>query len=349
MPRGSVKTNSAYRIIRERIERNDYREEPFPSERKLAAQLGVSHPTARKAVQCALRDGLLERGSNGRLLVGRRYSASQRLEFAFIAPVDNNAWIWDWIKGLRQVADQRDARLRVVHYVDENDASLMEALDGAYDLAFFVAPRQINRLLADRLRALRGRLVSVVSDLRAHGVPWLENSPLHGMDLLLEHLHGLGHRRIACVVAEVADRQPRLERYREAMQRLKLAPLEAREAVPADWFSAQRGYRFMARELKERTLAASAYVFTTIDPAFGALRACHEAGVRPGADLSIAAFGPSLRARLMVPALTSLQTPSHATVVADAIDRLLMGGSLPLESAWPVTLFAGESTGRAPA
>ena len=151
------------------------------------------------------------------------------------------------------------------------------------------------------------------------------------------------------MVAEVADRQPRLERYREAMQRLKLAPLEAREAVPADWFSAQRGYRFMAREVKERTLAASAYVFTTIDPAFGALRACHEAGVRPGVDLSIAAFGPSLRSRLMVPALTSLQTPSHATVVADAIDRMLMGGSLPLESVWPVTLFAGESTGRAPA
>ena len=345
MPKQPIKADSAYRVIRERIERNDYRNTPFPSERKLAVQLGVSHPTARKAVQQAIKEGLLRHSDTGRLLVCAGSVTTKQLQLAIITPIERSPWIWDWINGLRVVAAQRDARLRIYHYLDETDAHLMEALNAGYDLGFLVAPNRVNPLLGDKLNALRSRLVSIFSDLRAHGVPWLDNSPLEGMDLLVQHLHQLGHKRIACVTCETPDMLPRIARYRQAMEQLQLPAIEAREDVPADWLSSQRGYRFMARELTERSLNATALVFTTIEPAFGALRACHEAKCRLGVDLSICAFGPSHRARLMVPALTALQTPTHETVLADAIDKMLLGGELALEARWPVSVFVGESTG----
>ena len=55
-----------------RILAGDYHFQPVPAERELALEVGVSHLTARKAIQKLLNEGLLCRMENGRLAVPRR-------------------------------------------------------------------------------------------------------------------------------------------------------------------------------------------------------------------------------------------------------------------------------------
>lgn len=346
MPKRSLKTDNVYRIICERIARGDYRHVDFPSERKLALQLGVSHPTARKAVQKAVVAGLLHRGETGRLLVPAL--KERNLQFAFICPAETDPWIVDWMKALQSLASRRSALLRVFHYLDGNDALLTNSLVADYDLYFLIAPDSPDRVLLDLIRDRKSRVVTIFSDLRKHGITMIDNSPIEGVDILIEHLISLGHRRIACVNCETHDMGARVARYEEVCARHGLEPLLLRESEPSEWISAARGYRFMSNVLKRQANNATAYFFTSVEPCLGVLRACYEANVVPGKDISICAFGPSIRARLMAPALTALLTPSHETVLNDVVDDILLGGGPPKERQWHTSLYLGETTAPAP-
>ena len=80
-----AKYHSIVQVLEERIEHGDYLINDFPSERKLAAETGVSHMTARKVTQVLLEKGLLQRMENGRLAASssRQESAAQ---IAFVSP-----------------------------------------------------------------------------------------------------------------------------------------------------------------------------------------------------------------------------------------------------------------------
>ena len=279
MARRSFKTDEVFRLIRERIARGDYRGRPFPSERKLAGQLGVSHPTARKAVQQAVAEGILHRSDTGRVIIPSSESGGKSLQFALVCPAEASPWVLDWMKAVRVLADHRRALLRVYHFIDGDDPILTDALGGTHDLCFFIAPGTLNRVLEALIRKRRKQIIAIFSDLRRLGVACVDNSPVSGMDLLMDHLVGLGHRRIACVTCESVDMHERVQRYREACDRHALEAITLYEQSPPEWMSPARGYRFMTRELETRPMRATAYILTTVDPGLGALRACYEAGV----------------------------------------------------------------------
>ncbi len=343
MAKRSLKTESVLNTIKERIGRGAYREQPFPSERKLALQLGVSHTTARKAVKEAVANGLLKRSETGRILVATE--PTHALQFALICPGESTPFLMDWTKALSIVTNRHAAHLNVYHYVDSHDTLLTDALVAEYDLYFLVAPNPMSRVVSDLVRDRLGRICTIFSDLTALKIPRIDNSSEEGIDLLLDQLQELGHRQIACVNCEDSRQSIRVKRYRNYCENHNLPVITHEETNPTDWISQTRGYRFMNRILNSNTLDATAYLFTSIGPCQGALRACHEKGVKLGSDLSICGFGPSTRARLMVPSVTSLQVPTQETVLNSAVDALLTGGiPLPPEN-WRPSIFIGESTG----
>lgn len=343
MTKRSLKTESVYRTIEERIERGAYREQPFPSERKLAQQMGVSHATARKAVKEAVSSGLLRRSETGRILVNA--SSSNLLQFALICPGESVPWLMDWTQAIKVVASRHAAHLRVYHYVDSHDSILTESLVADHDMYFLVAPNPMSRVVKDLIRDRIGRICTIFSDLTSLDVPRIDNSSEAGIDLLMDHLRGLGHERIACVNCGDERQTLRIERYRSYCKQHKLSPIIHEEIQPQDWISHMRGYRYMSKVLDSESPDATAYLFTTIAPCNGALRACYEKGVKPGEDISICGFGPSNRARLMIPSLTSLRVPSPEIVLSDAVEAILTSGTPSTAESWTPSLFQGESTG----
>ncbi|TMD28660.1 MAG: LacI family transcriptional regulator [Chloroflexi bacterium] len=166
-----------------------------------------------------------------------------------------------------------------------------------------------------------------------------------GAQVAVEHLIGLGHRRIACITnAPLAytSAVQRVAGYRDA---LAAAGIEIDEGLIVEGgFDAASGHRAMAGLLARAQPTA---VFVASDVvAFGALRALRDAGRRVPADVSIVGFDDIPLAEHFDPPLTTLRLPARALGVSAGqalIDRVA-GRPVPPRTLLPTQLIVREST-----
>jgi LacI family transcriptional regulator len=182
----------------------------------------------------------------------------------------------------------------------------------------------------DVRRLLRSDLPKVAVDLTAggdHGHS-VGSDSVQGARLAVEHLHALGHRRIATITGLV-DTVPGAERlrgYRDALRDLGLAYRD--ELVAYGDFYVDSG-----RQAAERLLALPAEdrptaIFAAADlMAIGAMRAVTEAGLRVPEDVSVVGFDDIQLAEHLTPSLTTLrQDKARLGVEAgQALVRLMEG------------------------
>lgn len=166
-----------------------------------------------------------------------------------------------------------------------------------------------------------------------------------GAGLVVDHLVGLGHRRIAHITAplgelarpSVLSQTPRLDGYCAAMARNRLSP----QVVEED-YSEAGGHRAAARALD--AAAPPSAIFAGADSsALGALRAAEERGLDVPEDLSVVGFdnasiagigrislstvdqdGPStgaLAAELLLQRLDGRTDPAHRVITPELIVR----------------------------
>ena len=138
----------------------------------------------------------------------------------------------------------------------------------------------------------------------AADVPTVVVDQRHGVRLVIEHLLGLGHRRVAHISGP-ADWTPAEERKAAWSQTLLDAGLEPGPCVAGDW-SAESGHR-----ATEQLLALGIERFTAIfaandQMALGALRALHDHCVHIPGEVSVAGYDDLPEARFFSPALTTV-------------------------------------------
>jgi len=162
----------------------------------------------------------------------------------------------------------------------------------------------------------------------------------------------LGHRRIDCLNAQghnmeidrrIAGWQAWCE-HRGAAGRLWDSP-----AAPySDPLS--RGYQAMQEVLARPSETPGGLVCTTQPAAIGAIRACHEAGLIVGKDISICTINNEPTGRYFCPSLTGLEMPDLRSILEQCFKWFSRPsqpwqGSLTLVPKQP-SFFAGESTGK---
>lgn len=139
-----------------------------------------------------------------------------------------------------------------------------------------------------------------------------------GARLAVEHLLELGHPTVWHLAgpAENASAAIREQAWRDALAR---AGREAPEVLRGDW-SPESGYA-AGRELLRHPNATA--VFCANDQmALGMLRACHEAGRRVPAELSVVGFDDTQESAFYWPPLTTIHQ-DFAAVGANAVELLL--------------------------
>jgi hypothetical protein len=342
--------------IRERIRRGDYPQGLLPGERVLAAQSGVSHMTARKAVQRLIQQGILVRSANGRLKVkSSRAGRTGGMQIALLAPahLSRNE---EWIRvALERAAENFQARIRPVDFVHWDDPVIPETLRN-FDGVFFVPYGEAlpERLLPHFRNNGRKPLVSFELNLTAWGVPSLDLFPAAAVQRLLNHLFELGHRQVDCLATQPANLiiQERIAQWRlwcalhGTPGRLIQEPVNSYES------GFDKAYTVMSRECRQNRFHTTALLGVSLVEALGALRAFHEQGLRVGRDVSVCAVNDEGLARFLWPSLTSLELPDPAPYLKICLEWMARGGrnwSGPLLLQIPeVPLFKGGSTGPAP-
>jgi len=167
-----------------------------------------------------------------------------------------------------------------------------------------------------------------------------------GARTAVEHLLGLGHRRIGCITnaplayTSAADR---VAGYRDALEAADVSFDPSLVAEGA--FDAASGHAAMTRLLAQVSDLTGVFIASDI-VTFGALRALRESSRSVPADVSVVGFDDIPLARHFDPPLTTIRLPAHALGAAAGralVDRLA-GRHVSERTLLPTQLIVREST-----
>jgi len=335
----------------------------FFSERELAVQYGVSSVTARRVMLELVRAGLIERrngiGTFVRAEGPRKHVTLLILEF--------------------KEAQQRGHQM-IASAFGELVGGVAEAAwdsSAALGLAYLAQPEELPNWLATAREehTTDGVLVRSAGDISAQELDILDRSTFpyvlvkrhlpgrsasaviadeeRAVRLGVDHLLGLGHRRIG-FVASTRSRVLHEERFQGYSAALAAAGIEldAGLIVPTPDFSAESG-ELAARELLQRPDGGelTALMVASDSLAIGAYRAIAARGRSIPSDLSVVSVDDIPEARALHPALTTART-SHVEfglratrLLLRLIEAVWKGTALPAQAdVIEPTLIVREST-----
>jgi LacI family transcriptional regulator len=207
----------------------------------------------------------------------------------------------------------------------------------------------VERRDADAQKLARSAIPCVAVDLDLVGrrTGFVISDNVRGAGLALEHLHELGHERIATITGPNDTRagMDRLVGYREALARLDLPYRD--EYVREGDFYFESGYAGM-QELLALPEPPTA-VFAASDlMAAGAIRALEQAGLEVPGDIAVVGFDDIQLAAMMQPALTTIRQDKLGlgAAAAEALLRMIeRDGAPPPGVTLPVELVVRASSG----
>ena len=339
-------------VLEERLLRGDFRLTGFPGERELAREVGVSRTTTRLALSDLLDRGVLVRQPNGRVIPRTDAGPlSEVKHVAYLRPA--NGFANPQLDRVAHLGREMGVHVRSVEYIDWDDPILRQTIE-SFDGTFLEPPAE--RAPEPALRMLRSAGTAVVvvhRDFSEQGIRSLDLAPAGFSGRLLDHLHALGHRRIACLNTQPEDESmtARICAWTLWKAARGVEGTLLNEPVPSYGDPVQAAYRVVSGVLAGGHLAASALWCTTPPAAIGAMRAAKEHGLRIGSDLSVAALNDEGINRFLLLSLTSIRVAD-----ADAHHRLCLewmrAGGSPADWTGPLLLrpadaevFEGESTG----
>ncbi|WP_425399535.1 substrate-binding domain-containing protein [Aeoliella sp.] len=345
-----AKYNEVMSVIKRRIREGDYLVERIPGERRLAEETGVSYMTARRAVQNWLEEKVLIRHESGALEVHPDYNEQiNPAEVVLLYPAYPSSYLTQLRVIVTESAKRRGIALRPGQYVHWDEQALMDVVEQAKGTIVIPYGPSIPGRLLEQFRS--NKVAILDGDFADNGLPSVRLFSEVCIEGVLEHCYQLGHRRIDCLNTQ--NRNPEIDRRIDIWQRW----LERRDCTgtlhddPAPVFTDPTAvaYRLMSGIIERDEIDCTAFIGTTCPAAVGAIRACYEADIEVGNDLSIAAVNLEPPAEYFCPSITGLMTPDLSEVLAECFDwfasaRQWRGTRLlePRKS----NLFKGESTGK---
>ncbi len=352
MPRKKVYTD-VMAVLELRIAAGDYMLKDMPGERRLADEVGVSYMTARKAVQGLLEKKVLTRRANGSLAIRPRTGGRAAVaRVVLLTPAYPSTHFIACRLAISQTAQEFNVQFRPVEYVHWHDPAVNEALDGSDAVLVIPSTEPIPERLLNEFASPDRKVVFFDADVADRGIPSVRLFAEQHIVTVFEHLWSLGHRRIDCL--NVQGHNMEIDRRIAGWQAWR----EDRGAAGRLWDSPtapysdplSRGYQAMQEILAQPSEVPGSLVCTTQPAAIAAIRACHEAGLIVGKDISICTINNEPTGRYFCPSLTGLEMPDLRAILEQCFKWFSRPGQpwqggLTLVPRQP-SFFAGESTGK---
>ncbi|MBN8712003.1 MAG: substrate-binding domain-containing protein [Verrucomicrobia bacterium] len=316
-------------IVRKRIIQGSYSIKLFPSERRLAEELGVNYMTVRRGLQILEKENILTRLPNGRMRVKRiQQGVKNHLNFGFLTPTFTSGAVESWRLAIDKVSSTLPCSVRPILYMHWDDPILMDALDG-FDGVFLISiPEKIPDPVAKKLREQEHPVVVIDQDLTAMGAPSIQLFPPVFVQKLLDHFDAGGHRRIGCfnTQAHTPDVDDRINQWRYWMNAHGFTGRLVDEPASSYGDPVECAYESMKRLLKNGKPPETAWLFITMPAALGAMRALLDRGIKPGIDVAMGAVDGERLASMLNPPLTALEPPDPTPFISVCLDWMMKGG-----------------------
>ena len=231
--------------------------------------------------------------------------------------------------------------------------------------------QQLEKLMEQRVDALiqlGGRADDLVSDLEYVDLvnslpvkmPMVVTGKLDGtqcyqvqidamksMDLLMDHLIGLGHREIALVggYAKVLSTFEKIQRYKQILQRNHI-PFRPEMVEEHGSYNAASAYVRMNRMLEEGNIPTAVIAINDFSAA-GIAQSLTEHGYRIPQDISLVSYDNTYIADVLIPKLTSIDYnyENLGNKLVETAIGVLEGKAIPKLQMLEPTLVVRESSG----
>lgn len=316
-------------LLARRIANGDYLVSRLPGEQGLAAEAGVSYMTARKAVISLIDQGLIIRGENGRLMLthqggGRIDTSTQQV--AFLAPAWPTLDLQRWRLAIERVGTDLGVAVKSYYFAHWDDPVLGEILQRGIGAFVYPSATPIPPAVQERLLAPASRVVFCDHDPSGAGALTIRLTPSEASIPIFEHLVAMGHRQIACLNVESHTHSihGRLNVWREWTTAHDVRGDEIDAPVEPGADPVHVAIEMTRRWLRRRPAATALYLTTGI-AAIGAMRAMHDAGVRPGRDIAVCTLNDEQLGALTIPSITALVEPDPLPLLCKALTWMVSG------------------------
>jgi DNA-binding LacI/PurR family transcriptional regulator len=347
-----------YRAIEDRfadlILRHELRPgERLPSINDVAHKEGVNRRTVMQAYQRLAGRGLVSMRTGSGTFVSDLESSGRVTGIGLVGWSDKDMQGYSGhhynqavYNGIREEATRRDLNC---HWIPLDLDVLNECRRREVSGCLVVSAYESSRLLLDELQCERFKAVSI-SGGNGQPVPMVRGDDTQGMQLLMEHLFALGHRRIALIHGRPNHHAAyrRLQAYQDFMAG-RDATIHPAWLCDDTRFIDQPGAleRILAAWFDIPRRAPTAIVAVADHLSLLTLQAIHRLGLRIPADVSVAGYDdfPGIH-EFATPALTVVRQPS-VEIGRTALRNLiaLLDGEQIGHTVLPVELMVRESTG----
>lgn len=230
------------------------------------------------------------------------------MTIGFVTPDVQNPLFGAIISGVESQLAEDDYSLLIADDRGDPGSAIETLLDRRVDGLILASAARVDEVTS----SLVGRDVPVVFVNRfTEGVPFpaIVGDDHAGIGLAVEHLIGLGHRRIAHVSGPrgLSSGLGRYQAFVSWAQSLGI-PFEESLVEEATWFQVDPGYE-AARALLDRHPDVTAIVAANDLIGLGCYRAIRERGLEVGDDVSVTGYNDIPLLDLMQPSLTSVRVP----------------------------------------
>jgi len=305
--------------IRACIERGDLKPgEVLPGRLELCRMLGTNRPAVDRAIAELVKEGWLIsiKGKGTFVAEALGQGKSKILTCAVIwfvpeAPQLEDATYWGpLMRGVTQGAAEREIRLLFRYCPPEEVVKFVRTFQ--VDGLIVLAPYLENESVLLRIRQQGIPFVALAAAFEDDSLPCVDVDNFTGVRLALEHLWGLGHRKIAIVDLALKGSDP-FQRW-EAFQRLMG---DAGLSVDPRWSFLRPAYHlcnieitaeWLTRWLSEIPLPTAIFA-ATYDMALATLQALRRLEIAVPQEMSLISFDDPPSAAFLNPPLTAVRQP----------------------------------------
>lgn len=303
-------------IIQQRIRSGRYRPgERIPGERDLAAELRVSQMTMNRALMELEKEGWIRREHGRGTFVPEDFCPPppEVLQIGVVAHIPAEHALEDFylgslFRGMQRAIVNSSVSLSVLQVPADEIEKIREALlDGLLVLDMLEQNvEKVNQLYREGLK-----MVVIGASWKGLEVPFVDSDNVAGTRAALEHLLGLGHRRIGGVFAlpNTCNTQDRLRTFREILQERGIQIDDAFLLMEEEAISISETGREKLRWMLRSSARPTAFFCGGYYLALNVMRIAREEGLHIPEDLSVVGFDDPVSAALLSPPLTTVRQP----------------------------------------